>query len=150
MPRASLGPRLWFDPGRENWVIRDGRKFIRTGAAGWKLAQKRLVEYLENDPLDRCLDANAIPNPVVGLVYFVSADFPEFPIKIGFTQKLSEIRARDIQTGCPYKLVPLGAFAGTYGDENALHKRFAAQRLEGEWFSRSPELMDLIKERTAP
>lgn len=143
MPRASLGPRLWFDPSRENWVIRDGRKFVRTGTTGWKAAQTRFDEYLKTRP-----GANPVVKPIVGFVYFLTAAAPGFPIKIGFTSKPGQMRSKGIQTGCPYRIVVLGMFAGGYSDENKLHRRFAAQRLEGEWFARSDELMALIKERT--
>ncbi len=143
MPRASLGPRLWFDSSRESWVIRDGGKFIRTGAGGWKAAQGHLCEYLKTRP-------GAKPaKPIVGLVYFLTAEAPGFPIKIGFTSKPGQMRSKAVQTGCPYRLIILGTFAGGYRDENKLHRRFASQRLEGEWFARSDELVALIDERTA-
>lgn len=61
MPRRSAGPRLYLDPRRKQWVIRDGAAFVRTGCgerdrAG---AEKSLQEYLgekhkpvpSNDPL---------------------------------------------------------------------------------------------------
>lgn len=144
MPRASLGPRLWFDPSRESYVIRDGSKFLRTGAAGWKAAQGRLDEYLKTRP-----GAKTQAKPISGFVYFLTAEAPGFPIKIGFTSKPGQMRSKGIQTGCPYRLVVLGMFPGGYRDENKLHRQFANQRLEGEWFSRSDDLMALIKERTA-
>lgn len=31
MPRRSAGPRLYLDPNRKQWVIRDGAAFVRTG-----------------------------------------------------------------------------------------------------------------------
>lgn len=143
MPRTSLGPRLWFDPGRQNWVIRDGRKFIRTGAAGWQGAQQQFREYLKGRPNNQPLAA-----PIIGFVYFLTAEAPGFPIKIGFTRKPGNMRSKGVQTGCPYRLVVLGTFAGGYSDENKLHRQFAGQRLEGEWFARSDELMAVIKERS--
>jgi hypothetical protein len=145
MPRASLGPRLWFDPNRQNWVIRDGRKFIRTGAAGWKQAEDCLREYLRDDPLERRRRATAVAKPISGFVYFLTADFPDFPIKIGFTEKPGDMRSKSLQTGCPYRLIQLAMITGTYSDEKKLHRRFEAQRLEGEWFARSDDLMDLVE-----
>ena len=48
MPRRSKGPRLWLDPRRKQWVIRDGSGFIRTGCAeaALKLAEKLLAKYI--------------------------------------------------------------------------------------------------------
>jgi hypothetical protein len=145
MPRASLGPRLWFDPSRENWVIRDGSKFIRTGAGGWKAAQDRFNEYLKAHP-----GTKPFSLPITGVVYFLTAEAPGFPVKIGFTSKPSQMRSKSVQTGCPYRIVVLGTFPGGYRDENKLHRQFASQRLEGEWFARSDDLMALIKERVGP
>lgn len=33
MPRRSLGPRLYLDRARDQWVIRDGARFVRTGCS---------------------------------------------------------------------------------------------------------------------
>lgn len=146
MPRPALGPRLWFDSTREEWVIRDLNKFIRTGARGWRKAQDMLTDYL------RTYRAPAPDAPlglqIDGFVYFVTADFQEFPIKIGFTRKDNGRRQRFLQVSCPYRLILLAKFAGRQGDERNLHRRFASHRLEGEWFARNDELMKLISEGT--
>ena len=48
MPRRSRGPRLYLDPKRKQWTIRDGRSFIRTGCAESErpAAEERLAEYI--------------------------------------------------------------------------------------------------------
>jgi integrase len=48
MPRKRAAPRLYLDPGRQQWTIRDGPRFIRTGCAedDRRGAEKRLAEYL--------------------------------------------------------------------------------------------------------
>jgi integrase len=48
MPRRSKGPRLYLDPKRKQWVIRDGTQFIRTGCgAGERTgAEKFLARYI--------------------------------------------------------------------------------------------------------
>src|SRR5690242_15015102 len=48
MPRRKAGPRLYFDRGRKQWVIRDGARFIRTGCAQADSAEaeRQLTEYL--------------------------------------------------------------------------------------------------------
>jgi len=48
MSRRRAAPRLYLDPGRKTWVIRDGASFIRTGCieANRSGAEKQLAEYL--------------------------------------------------------------------------------------------------------
>jgi integrase len=48
LPRRAKGPRLYLDPKRRVWVIRDGSRFIRTGCAESNVerARKLLGRYL--------------------------------------------------------------------------------------------------------
>ena len=48
MPRRRAAPRLYLDPGRRQWVIRDGASFVRTGCVedDRRGAEKRLIEHL--------------------------------------------------------------------------------------------------------
>jgi integrase len=46
MPRRSLGARLYRDPSRNQYCIRDGGKFIRLGAASLAESEKYLAEYV--------------------------------------------------------------------------------------------------------
>lgn len=48
MPRRRAAPRLYLDPGRQQWVIRDGPTQIRTGCAESERsrAEARLASYL--------------------------------------------------------------------------------------------------------
>lgn len=48
MPRRRAAPRLYLDPSRKQWVIRDGARFIRTGCAqsDTKQAEIELAAYL--------------------------------------------------------------------------------------------------------
>jgi integrase len=48
MPRRSQGARLYLDPERKHWVIRDGTSFMRTGCAesDHANAEKQLSEYI--------------------------------------------------------------------------------------------------------
>ena len=48
MPRRRAAPRLYLDPARQQWIIRDGASFIRTGCAEHERdgAEKRLATYL--------------------------------------------------------------------------------------------------------
>lgn len=58
MPRRAKGPRLYLDPGRSQWVIRDGSHFIRTGCAEHEAvaAQKALARYIASkyEPSPSC------------------------------------------------------------------------------------------------
>lgn len=48
MPRRAKGPRLYLDPRRKQWVIRDGSHFVRTGCSEREAvaAQKSLARYI--------------------------------------------------------------------------------------------------------
>jgi integrase len=48
MPRRARGPRLYLDPRRQQWVIRDGPHFVRTGCAEGDIARAegKLAEYI--------------------------------------------------------------------------------------------------------
>lgn len=76
-------------------------------------------------------------------VYFISCGEGE-PIKIGYTSQSVDKRLASMQTGVPVKLTVLGEMDGTMTDEQALHARFDADRVRGEWFRPSAELLALI------
>ena len=46
MPRRAKGPRLYRDPARGQYVIRDGPRFVRLGAASDSEAERALAEYI--------------------------------------------------------------------------------------------------------
>jgi len=54
-------------------------------------------------------------------------------------------RVRDLQCGHPGELVILAMFPGGEDDEQKLHALFAAERLRGEWFKRSPRIRKFIE-----
>jgi hypothetical protein len=85
----------------------------------------------------------AIPSPLEEFthVYFIGDDRDR--VKIGVAaDPLS--RLRQLQTSSPVRLVLLAADRAYLEAERALHRRFAASRLSGEWFTRTPELDALI------
>lgn len=59
--------------------------------------------------------------------------------KIGYSTNPTN-RISGIQTGCPYKLKFLLIIKGNMLMEQELHKKYAKQRLNGEWFSYSGPL----------
>jgi hypothetical protein len=76
------------------------------------------------------------PKERVGLVYFIK--FSD-RVKIGFTTDLAT-RMRQL----PHDEI-LAVIPGTVSDEQALHKKFDALRITGEWFDNDPRLTDFIK-----
>lgn len=84
------------------------------------------------------------PIPPGQCVYFMQAVHGG-PIKIGMSEA-PERRLADLQVGSPYKLRIIGVAAGGQPREAVLHKRLAAFRLHGEWFSDAPEVLAAIAE----
>lgn len=80
-------------------------------------------------------------HPLPG-VYFVTFD-REF-VKIGFATDITA-RMRALQTAMPQPLHLMLALPGTLKDERDLHRRFAADRVQGEWFRLSPEIEAFIE-----
>lgn len=76
-------------------------------------------------------------------VYFISYG-EGAPIKIGYTSTPVDRRLAGLQTSAPHKLIVLGEMEGTRADEQALHARFDADRMRGEWFRPSAELLALV------
>jgi hypothetical protein len=77
-------------------------------------------------------------------VYFVRQG-ERGPIKIGFTRR-KVIRFASLQSGNPEPLRLLCCIAGGSRLESLLHRHFAEQRLNGEWFVPNEELLLLIEE----
>jgi hypothetical protein len=73
-----------------------------------------------------------------GFIYFLRCGL-KGPYKIGFAAD-PEARAAVHQVSNAQELTLLGAYPGTIHDERALHRRFAEQRIRGEWFRGSPAL----------
>jgi hypothetical protein len=72
-------------------------------------------------------------------VYLVQAG-ENGPVKIGFSNSVQS-RLRKIQTDIAEKLILLRLLDGGRELEASLHARFAAQRLRGEWFQFSKEML---------
>jgi hypothetical protein len=78
------------------------------------------------------------------MIYFVQADIVGH-IKIGFHGGTDvNDRIRELQTGCPSKLIVLGTLPGGLETEADLHRQFAFAHLHGEWFKPVPELLAFI------
>ena len=84
-----------------------------------------------------------IPIVTKGQIYFIRSE-KTHEIKIGFTSGQVQKRISSLQTGHPYKLKLLATLPGNRDYEKSLHERFAAFRLEGEWFQPHPDLIAFI------
>jgi hypothetical protein len=78
------------------------------------------------------------------VIYFAQADVIGL-VKIGFHGGTDvRDRLRELQTGCPSKLILLGTIPGGPETEADLHRRFAFAHAHGEWFRPAPELLAFI------
>lgn len=78
-------------------------------------------------------------------VYFVQAHSGR--IKIGRSVN-PVVRLGALRSGSPEPLFLLGVMLGDFADERALHARFRACRISGEWFSPVPKLLEFIRENS--
>lgn len=97
-------------------------------------------------------EACSEPAPVVQEEY----DWPDLyfigsaggPIKIGISVDPAK-RVRQLQTGYPYELKVFATVRGGCLLEPEYHARFAAHRLQGEWFNPHPEVLAEIERLNA-
>lgn len=82
--------------------------------------------------------------PSLPTVYFIQANPPEGPVKIGYTGRRASQRLAEGQTFAPEELTVLVEAIGTYEDEAKLHRLFERHRIRGEWFNYAPEIQDLV------
>jgi hypothetical protein len=150
MGRQAKGPRLYLQPARRDqygavleapvWVIRDGSIKRSTGCAEnqRELAEVALADYARGRAPDKTY-----------YVYFLSAKSENFPVKIGITETRAG-RFRSIQSALPFEVEVIGMVPVKDPIfERRLHRQFAGSRLQGEWFTRSPELLAAIEKLTA-
>lgn len=108
------------------------------------LVEKGIGEYsIEQLTVDLRLWGVFPPSDGAGLVYFIQAS-DTHRIKIGFTGGEVEKRRKTLQTSNAGVLTVLATLKGTVDYEKFLQKRFAAHRLNGEWFEPHPEILAFI------
>ena len=77
-------------------------------------------------------------------VYFIQRESGG-PVKIGKSMR-PDSRLKILQEACPETLQIVGVCAGGYPAEVQLHRWFAAQKLDGEWFDVSESLRALLNQ----
>lgn len=83
------------------------------------------------------------------MIYFIQGR-ETFNIKIGYTRRDADRRLRELQTGSHEVLFLLAVIEdGDEEHERLLHQRFADNRLEGEWFKPSLDLLRYIAKETS-
>jgi hypothetical protein len=75
-------------------------------------------------------------------VYFVQAN-QNGPVKIGTAEDVIG-RLRELQTAHYMVLRLLREIDGDYRLERALHRRFTAQHIRGEWFAFHPDMLTIM------
>jgi hypothetical protein len=80
-----------------------------------------------------------------GWIYVVGFDNY---LKIGFAKNVGK-RLRTLQVGAPKALDVLLSVRGNMDHERFMHKRFAAHRLNGEWFAAHEDILNWIDEQKA-
>lgn len=145
MPREYKGPKIWLDRSRGTWTIIDRKDRIRTGflADQKESAMEALREYADGHPVEPPAPpkswAKRRKKKVRQYGVYIAGFGPY--IKIGVSIDIPERMAK---LQMPEKVELYSALEGWITEERALHRRFAAYRLNGEWFRKEGELAEWI------
>lgn len=77
-------------------------------------------------------------------VYFIQAEPPFGPVKIGYTRRRVKDRMSEGQTFSSTPLRVLVETLGSRTEETNLHQILSSTRIQGEWFTYSQTLRELI------
>jgi hypothetical protein len=110
---------------------------------GRVLDGKRLTGWERRQPCREDGATGAGKSTGSNYVYYV-VDTERDVVKVGISRNPWS-RVKDIQVGSSSKFELLATLKTTERSEKALHKFFAATRLQGEWFERSEALNSLIQ-----
>ena len=83
---------------------------------------------------------------MIGYVYAIEC---EGMVKIGFSV-CPYHRFTTIQTFSPFECRLVGVMAGDFRQEAALHRRFASQRVRGEWFTHDGDVAEFVAAMEKP
>ncbi len=79
------------------------------------------------------------------MIYFIQCGGNDGPIKIGYSNNVDG-RVEVLQVGCPYELKLLWKIQGTGEKEAEIQERFKDDKIRGEWFKASKNLLAFIDE----
>jgi hypothetical protein len=101
------------------------------------------------DDLERWLSQTRPTKPAqAGFVYVIGIEGDPTAVKIGFACRVAD-RLSALQTSSHHTLNVLVAFKATRAREKELHRKFAAERIRGEWFRRGEAIDNFIAECAA-
>jgi len=129
---------VWAVPHDAKLTVSRGAMFFRAADLGLSAYQSELED---EDPLE--IEIDLFQYSGEDHVYFVQAESLG-RIKIGTSSNVA-VRFGTLRTSSPDKLNLLGVIPGDCTVERALHKRFADERLHGEWFTPSERLVSYIQ-----
>lgn len=118
---------------------RPSKRELRKLSTPFSAAIRELEMWLETSP-----PPPKPPRPKKGVVYFIGMEGDHSAVKIGFAAEI-ESRLSSLQTSSHHKLTVLATIKGTAKLEKALHRKFAADRIRGEWFYRTEAIEAFIK-----
>lgn len=122
--------------GREDPTDGEGN-----GGDGWKgPVEGNDQEAPEGDSPERGAGAMGRQE---GFVYFIETEGGEY-VKIGKSRDVA-LRLDNLSTGNPDDLKLLGVISETLVSEKAIHRRFAAERHNREWFRNSAAVQESIR-----
>ena len=101
----------------------------------------KLVMIFNPNPIPEITDDKEIPGDY--FIYFLQARDGNKPIKIGVTSDINK-RLSQLRNTSPVNLQLLKAIEADKDLEQDIHRRFKDDRLHGEWFNPTPELLRFI------
>lgn len=82
-----------------------------------------------------------------GVIYFIQIDMPDGPVKVGFTKTSVRKRVLELQQMAPYRLKWIGYFEGHYTEERKAHRHLHTDRIRGEWFRPTADVLAFVAEK---
>lgn len=144
LTRAQLGAELQVSAKTIQRWEREGMPAEVWGARLRRYDLGAVRAWMARVGLGGLADVPARPAKVSrhGAVYVIQAGSGG-AIKIGWVshQRLVGERLSALQTGNAAELRLLASFPGTWADEQALHRRFVEDRVRGEWFAPTKDVL---------
>jgi hypothetical protein len=133
------------EPRRQWNLHKEAQQMLRQS---YQAGRQSVLDTIDAEARARAAveDARYTERVDTSLVYFIGSE--DGPVKIGMAIDV-EKRIKGLQTSHHAKLALLATTTGGREQEAAYHRQFAASRLHGEWFERTPELLAEIERLSA-